>query len=72
MAEALRTYLSRFGPWILGALLLTVYLKLPDDDAPLQPEEIELGAPGPEKLDIVDVRPLDPCLLYTSDAADEL
>ena len=61
MTEVLRKTFSRFGPWIAVAVVLAIYLNLPE--APgggTVTEEAEPQAAGAEKLEVASVRPLDP------------
>ena len=60
MAEQLRRLLARFGPLVVGAILLTVYLHLPDPSAPTASVDNDTSAGVSEQLEILDVRPLDP------------
>jgi Na+/phosphate symporter len=60
MAELFRKLLARFGPFVVGAILLTVYLQLPDPSAPEASVDNEPAPNTSERLEIVDVRPLDP------------
>ncbi len=60
MAELLRKLLARFGPLVVGAILLTAYLHLPDPSAPAASLDSDSAAGTSERLEIVDVRPLDP------------
>jgi hypothetical protein len=60
MAELLRKLLARFGPIVVGAILLTAYLHLPDPSAPITSVDNDTSAVSSERLEIVDVRPLDP------------
>jgi len=61
MAEGWRKSAARFAPWLAVAVLLAIYLNLPE--APSgggAVEEPEPAATSSEKLEIVSVRPLDP------------
>jgi hypothetical protein len=60
MAEGLRRAAARFGPWIAGAVLLAIYLNLPEGDGDRVAEEQELATQSSEKLEVLSVRPLDP------------
>jgi hypothetical protein len=59
MAELGRKYASRFGPWLVGAILLAVYLNLPDHQAETAAEDTD-AAGSPEKFEVLAVRPIDP------------
>lgn len=60
MAEGIRKLLARFGPFVVGALLLAVYLHLPDPEASQESHDPDPVSSPSERLEIVDVRPLAP------------
>ena len=55
----IRKALARFGPWIAGAVLLAIYLNLPEGGGGTVAEEAD-PAQSAEKLEVLSVRPLDP------------
>jgi hypothetical protein len=60
MVELFRNLRSRFAPLVVGAILLAVYLHLPEPAAPVPAVDNDPPSSFSEQLEIVDVRPLDP------------
>ena len=60
MAEQPHSRLRQLLPWLIGAVLLSIYLRLPvREESPPSAHE-PATASGEEKLEVVEVRPTDP------------